>query len=89
MVAKDSDFQTKMRMTYDQLPFGSAISAVDTSFEIERKCMKSYGYFSSSKPRVYTELLVLLLNLKDKGLIQMISGDTNDFVFKKIGDKRH
>ncbi|MCQ2011170.1 hypothetical protein NOM01_14370 [Sporolactobacillus sp. STSJ-5] len=88
MIAKDNDFQMKMKSTYDQLPFNSAISAVETSFEIERKCTKSYGYFSSGKPRVYTELLVLLLSLKGRGQIQMISGDTNDFVFKKIGDER-
>ncbi|MCO7176977.1 hypothetical protein ACFP7A_13050 [Sporolactobacillus kofuensis] len=82
-IDKDTDFQMKMRTTYDELSFGSALSAVDISFEIERKCIKSYGYFSSGRPKLYTELLALLLALKEKGLIQMISGDINDFVFKK------
>lgn len=89
LIDKDTDFQTKMRTTYEQLPFDTSLSAVDISFEIERKCIKSYGFFSSGKSKLYTELLLYLLDLKDKGSIQRISGDTNYFVFKKVTDHKN
>ncbi|WP_332237938.1 hypothetical protein [Sporolactobacillus sp. KGMB 08714] len=81
-----SDFEAAETLyrLFDEIQRGQESSALDLAFEIDQLCTRHYGYFSSSgRPRLYSELILFLLEQRDSGQVVFTDYGTDDIFFVK------
>ncbi|MDF2854342.1 MAG: hypothetical protein K0Q87_193 [Neobacillus sp.] len=71
---------------YGAIEAGKEVSALELAYEIDVQSPNHYGYYSSGKPYLYSEIVLYLDNEQRRGNVIITNKGWDDILFKKRRD---